>query len=91
MASREAATRRVSEGLNIDCRLAPCSSLVRTVAEVASSARPKASSSRLCSELNPSAFAPKPGNLDDSPLLHLVQCRLDQMMDLGRYSLRDSL
>jgi len=50
MASRDTAIRRVSEGVNTDCLLAPFS--VRgAVAKETSSGRPKASSSRLCSDL----------------------------------------
>ena len=51
MASRDTAIRRVSEGVKTDCLLAPFS-VKGAFAKETSSGRPKASSSRLCSDLD---------------------------------------
>lgn len=56
MASRDTAMRRVSEGFKTDCLLAPLSVIGADPRET-SSGRPKASSSRLCSDLKSQSFS----------------------------------
>lgn len=70
MASSDTAMRSVSEGVNIDCRLAPFS-VIGAVDRATSSGRPNASSSRLCSDLKVS----QESSIKGSPFLDFVQSR----------------
>jgi hypothetical protein len=82
MASSDTATRKVSDGVKIDCLRFPFSDIGAVVSST-SSGRPKASSSRFCSDLS------RQWHINDvgSPLLDFVQRQIDEVMYLGRNSL----